>query len=308
MLKTKSVLTSAAIVCLLAATPALSAHHEAGEHASAAAPAATQDLVIGEASTAPGPSLEAVLAGDHRSDKNKARDVFRHPAETLNFFGLTADMTVAEIWPGGGWYMDVVAPVVAAQGAYYAVGFDRSSDSEYVKKSTKAMIDKVEANQGLFGRVVITELSNEKFDIAPPGSVDMVLTFRNVHNWMDGTGQEVRVFNAMFKALRPGGILGVVEHRADADAPADPKAASGYVPQALVIKLAEDAGFQLVDSSEINANAKDTKDHPSGVWTLPPSLRKGEEDKDKYVAIGESDRMTLKFVKPQSTGMASIAD
>ena len=305
MLKKNSVLTTAAIACLLVATPAFSAHHEPVEHA---APAATPNMVISEAFTAPGPSLATVIAGDHRSEENKARDAFRHPAETLNFFGLTADMTVVEIWPDGGWYMDIVAPIVAAEGVYYAVGYGRSSDSEYKKKATKAMIDKVAANPGLFGRVVITELSNEKFDIAPEGSADMVLTFRNVHNWMDGTGQEVRVFDAMFKALRPGGILGVVEHRADADAPVDPKASSGYVPQDLVIKLAEDAGFQLVDSSEINANAKDTKDHPSGVWTLPPSLLKGEEDKDKYIAIGESDRMTLKFVKPRNKGMASTAD
>ena len=296
----KSKITLPMLALLLAATPAMAGHHEAGE--------ATQPLVVGVPSTSPSLSLEAAIAGDHRSDKNKARDVSRHPLETLNFFGLKADMTVVEIWPGGGWYMDIVAPVVAAEGAYYAAGYDRSSNSDYVKKATQAMIDKVEANQALFGRVTITELSNTKLDIAPEGSADMVLTFRNVHNWVDGTGHEANVFAAMFKALKPGGILGLVEHRLGADTEQDAKASSGYVRQDFVIKLAEEAGFQLVDSSEINANPKDTADHPGGVWTLPPSSRGDDENRAKYLAIGESDRMTLKFVKPHVRGLASLSE
>jgi predicted methyltransferase len=300
----KSKITLPMLALLMVATPAMAAHHEAASEAHEA----TQPLVVGVPSTSPSPSLEAVIAGDHRSDKNKARDGSRHPLETLNFFGLKPNMTVVEIWPGGGWYMDIVAPVVATEGAYYAVGFDRSSQSDYIKKATKAMVEKVEANQALFGRVVITELSNTKLDIAPPGSADMVLTFRNVHNWVDGTGHEAKVFAAMFKALKPGGILGLVEHRLAADTDQDATASSGYVRQDFVIKLAEEAGFQLVDSAEINANSNDTKDHPGGVWTLPPSLAKGDENKDKYLAIGESDRMTLKFVKPRVGGMASIVE
>ena len=289
-----------AVASVAAASVAVAAHHEADE-----TPAASAPLVIGEQATGSSPSIETVLAGDHRSDENKARDVYRHPLETLNFFGLQADMTVVEVWPCGGWYMDVIAPVVAVDGTYIAAGFDRSGDSPYVKKATQGMIDKVEANQALFGKVTITEMAAGKTDIAPEGSADMVLTFRNVHNWVAsdfGAG----AFAAMYKALKPGGILGVVEHRASADLPQDPKAASGYVRQDVVIKMAEDAGFQLVDTSEINANANDTKDHPGGVWTLPPSLRKGDEDRDKYLAIGESDRMTLKFIKPAVGGMAAI--
>jgi predicted methyltransferase len=286
-----------AITTVAITTMAVADHHQAGE--------ASQPLVIGEASTGLSPTIEAVLASDHRSDENKARDVYRHPLETLNFFGLSADMTVVEVWPGGGWYMDVLAPVVAVDGSYIAAGFDRSSDSEYVKRATQGMIDKVEANQPLFGKVVITEMAVGKTDIAPEGSADMVLTFRNVHNWM-GSGFSAGAFGAMYKALKPGGILGVVEHRASTDEPQNSKAVSGYVRQDAVIKMAEDAGFQLVDTSEINANASDTKDHPGGVWTLPPSLRQGQTDREKYLAIGESDRMTLKFVKPAVDGMAAV--
>ena len=291
-----NILTALLVSGMAVTSVGMAAHHEEGE--------ASAPLVIGEVATGPAPTLEAVLAGDHRPDKNKARDVYRHPLETLNFLGLQADMTVVEIWPGGGWYMDVVAPVVAVDGAYIAAGFDRSSDSPYVKRATQGMIDKVEANKAVFGKVTITELAAGKTDIAPEGSADMVLTFRNVHNWM-ASDFSAEAFAAMYKALKPGGILGVVEHRASADVPQDPKAASGYVRQDAVIKMAEDAGFQLVDSSEINANANDTKDHPAGVWTLPPSLRKGDEDREKYLAIGESDRMTLKFMKPTVGGMAS---
>ena len=278
-------------------------HHEAGEKP------ANEPLVIGaEDGGTSGLSLDDVLTGAHRSDKNKARDAFRNPAETLAFFGLEPDMTVVEIWPGGGWYMEVIAPYVAADGAYIAAGFDRSAESDYVKRATQAMIDKVEANPELYGQVTVTELSREKFDIAPPESADMILTFRNVHNWMDGSENVHRTFAALYKALKPGGILGVVEHRASDAEEQDPKAASGYVREDYVIMVAEAAGFELVDRSDLNANPKDTRDHPKGVWTLPPSFRLGDEDREKYQAIGESDRMTLKFRKPATGGMAAVSE
>ena len=292
----KSLLSGLAMVAVTAGM-SFAGHHE---DASADAP-----MMIGEA-TSNAPTLEQVLAGDHRSDKNKARDAFRNPAATLNFLGLQPDMKVAEIWPGGGWYMEVIAPYVAAKGQYIAVGFDLSSESAYVKRATEGLKNRVTENPELYGVVTITELADGKYDIAPAGSMDMVITFRNVHNWMNGDGMESKVFAAMYKALKPGGVLGVVEHRAAPGAEIDPKAASGYVDQDLVIKLAEESGFQLVDTSEINANAADTKDHPKGVWTLPPSLRNGDEDRAKYEAIGESDRMTLKFVKPAIGGMAFL--
>ena len=296
----KTLISMTAAAAVIAAAPLMAADHQES-------PALLNSsvIVIGAKAEGDAPALADVLAGDHRSDKARARDAHRHPAETLEFFGLQPDMTVVEIWPGGGWYMDVVAPVVAANGQYIAVGFDRSSESDYIKRATKAMIDKVESNSALFGQVTITEMSAEKLDIAPEASADMVLTFRNVHNWMSGD-YAAAAFAAMYKALKPGGVLGVVEHRASSDDPQDPKASSGYVRQDFVIKMAEDAGFQLVDTSEINANPADTKDHPSGVWTLPPSLAKGDENRDKYLAIGESDRMTLKFIKPATGGMAAL--
>ncbi|MGE0821410.1 MAG: class I SAM-dependent methyltransferase [Candidatus Binatia bacterium] len=243
-------------------------------------------------------ALQAILSGSHRSDADKARDQYRHPVETLTWFGITDGMTVVEVTPGGGWYTDILAPFLKERGTYYAAGFDPDSEVEYMKKGAQRFKEKLAANPEVFGKTKVTVLAPpDKTDIAPEGSADMVLTFRNVHNWM-AQGQSEAVFKAMYKALKPGGILGVVEHRGKPDIEQDPKAASGYVRQDVVIKMAEQAGFQLVDRSEINANPKDTKDYPQGVWTLPPVLRLKDADKDKYLAIGESDRMTLKFVKP----------
>lgn len=252
-------------------------------------------------------TLTAILAGDHRSAANSVRDAFRHPAETLEFFGLEPGMTVVEIWPGGGWYLEVIAPYLRTAGTYYAAGFDQDTTSAYARGSIDRLAAKLAARPDLYGSAVVTELAKGKLDIAPESSADMVLTFRNIHNWMDGeTDFAAQVFAAMYRALKPGGILGVVEHRAPADQPQDPKAESGYVSEAHVIDLAEAAGFQLADRSEINANPSDTKDYEGGVWTLPPSLSLGEVDREKYSAIGESDRMTLKFVKPAESGMAAV--
>jgi predicted methyltransferase len=238
-------------------------------------------------------ALTAAINSPSRPADEVARDKYRHPLETLTFFGLKPDMTVVEIWPGGGWYTDILAPYLHDNGKLYAATNKSENADEYKKK--------LAADPARFGKVVVTHLDPpDKMDIAPPGSADMVVTFRNVHNWMRGDNAEA-VFKATYVALKPGGILGVEEHRGDPAKPQDPKAASGYVQQDYVIKLAEEAGFMLTGKSEINANPKDTKDYAKGVWTLPPTLRLGDTDKEKYLAIGESDRMTLKFLKPKQT-------
>jgi predicted methyltransferase len=234
-------------------------------------------------------TLQAAIGSPTRPAQETARDRYRHPLQTLTFFGIEPGMTVVEIEPGGGWYTAILAPYLKPHGKYYAAVADQHSDG-----FRKKLAD----DPKLYSNVIITEFDPPtKLDIAPPGSADMVLTFRNVHNWMhDGDAQDV--FNAMYKALKPGGILGVEEHRANPNAPVDLKASSGYVRLDYIVKLAEQAGFKLAGESEINANPRDDRNHPAGVWTLPPTLRLGNKDRDKYLAIGESDRMTLKFVKP----------
>ncbi|WP_269619191.1 class I SAM-dependent methyltransferase [Zhongshania sp. BJYM1] len=240
-----------------------------------------------------------VLDAEHRSEQNRERDKYRHPLQTLLFFGVQPCDTVVELWPGGGgWYTEVLAPIVGDCGKLYTAQFAKDSDIAYYTKSRKSFEEKLAANPEVYGNISITTLQPPRYsDIAPAGTADKVLTFRNVHNWLKA-GVAENVFAAAFKALKPGGILGVVEHRADADASLDTMIESGYVSEKQVIALAESAGFLLLDSSEINANSKDNHHHPKGVWTLPPSLRLGEEQRDHYLAIGESDRMTLKFGKP----------
>ncbi len=242
--------------------------------------------------------LAQLAVGEHRSHDNIARNIYRHPVDTLAFFGLRDDMTVVEIAPGGGWYTEIIAPFVKDKGQYYAAGFDETSESEFVRKATARFKAKLAEHPELYDKVVMTPLAPpDNAEIAPPGSADIVLTFRNVHNWMDA-GTVDGVFAAMFQALKPGGILGVVEHRGNPDVAQDPKAKSGYVNEAYAIALAQKAGFELVNKSEINANPNDSKDYEGGVWTLPPTLRLKEKDRERYLGIGESDRMTLKFVKP----------
>lgn len=243
-------------------------------------------------------SLEEIIAGDQRSAENKARDRYRHPEETLRFFDVRNDMIVVEIWPGAGWYTEILAPYLKDDGQLYAAHFSPDSTVPYFRKSLNAFKDKIAADPETYGKLQLTVLQPPKqFEIAPAGSADRVLTFRNVHNWMR-TGQEEIVFEAMFKALKPGGILGVVEHRNPTYIKQDPQAQSGYVREDYVIGLAEKAGFKLLEKSEINANPEDNGKHPKGVWSLPPSLREGKANRDQYLAIGESDRMTLKFIKP----------
>jgi len=245
-------------------------------------------------------ALALAVAGEHRDAKQVARDAWRHPAETLTFFGIRPDMTVVEVWPGGGWYTEILAPYLRQSGKLYVAGFAVESDkaSDYQKRSHARLMDKFAALPEVYGRVEITAAGQpDSWTLAPPGSADLVLTFRNVHNWL-AAGYDARMFQAFYDALKPGGTLGVVEHRAKPGTDLDAMKRSGYVTEAYVIQLAEAAGFKRADSSEINANPADDADHPEGVWTLPPSLRLGDKDREKYTAIGESDRMTLKFVKP----------
>lgn len=245
-------------------------------------------------------ALQHIIAGKHRSAEHKARDQYRHPLQTLEFFDVKDNMTVVEVWPGkDGWYTEILAPYLKDKGKLYAAHFSADASEPYFKKSLQEFTEKMRKHPKLYGKVELTELQPpEHIQIAPDGSADRVLTFRNVHNWMKG-GQAAAVFKAMYKALKPGGVLGVVEHRNTTAKPQDPQAASGYVTEDYVIALARKAGFEFLAKSEINANPKDTKDYPEGVWTLPPALRLKDKDRDKYLAIGESDRMTLKFMKPR---------
>ncbi len=249
-------------------------------------------------------SLEDIVNAPFR-EASAHRDEYRHPVETLNFFEVKPNMTVVEIWPGGkGWYTEILAPYLRDNGKLYSAHFDSESSPGFYVKARAAFMESLKAQPELYRNVVMTDFDPpSKVDIAPAGTADRVLTFRNVHNWyMRGGGDErvLAAFKAFYTALKPGGILGVVDHRLPASRDLADQESSGYMRQDYVIKLAERAGFKLVASSEINANPADTADYPKGVWTLPPTLAKKEQDKNKYLAIGESDRMTLKFVKPLS--------
>lgn len=239
------------------------------------------------------------LDSPHRSEAHKARDSERHPAETLAFFGVMPDMKVVELWPGGGWYSDILAPYLRDKGQLTVASFDPSKPPAYrgdIDANMRAHFAKFPA---VFDRAQILPFAPpEEIHLGEPNSVDAVLTFRSQHNWLrDYTLPQV--YSAAFKTLKPGGIMGVVQHRAVAGTSADESRKIGYTDEALVIAVAEKAGFVLDAKSEINANPKDSKDHPKGVWALPPSYRLGEQDRAKYQAIGESDRMTLRFRKPQ---------
>ena len=261
-------------------------------------------LFKAEAQQGAGAAIDAALAGSHRSDANKARDRYRHPKETLEFFGLRPEMTVVEIWPGGGWYTEILAPVLRERGKLYVAQYGSKPPFPYQQREMDTLAGKMRANPDLYRAVTPTALNffTNELAIAPPGSADLVVTFRNVHNWFqDGYGPPnaaALAFKAMFAALKPGGMLGVVDHRWPDPATEDPTARNGYVSEQRVIELAEAAGFELAGRSEVNRNPRDTHDYPEGVWTLPPDLALGERDREKYLAIGESDRLTLKFVKP----------
>ena len=243
-------------------------------------------------------TLRAAIGGDHRTPANVARDRYRHPLETLAFFGVEPDDTVVEIWPGGGWYTEILAPYLASGGGtLYAVAPDWGRGGITRLK---------EAKPDLYGKVEVADFP--AFDAAatrvPDGNADVVLTFRNVHNWRMGYRRDDKAdyapeaFKQIYAMLKPGGVLGIVDHRLPESADAERERTSGYIKTSTIRQIAEAAGFRFVGASEVNANPKDSTDWPDGVWTLPPVLRKGEVDREKYLAIGESDRMTLKFMKP----------
>lgn len=245
--------------------------------------------------------LDSALAGDWRSAENRARDQYRHPRETLAFFGVRPEQTVIEITPGSGaWYAEVLAPYLRDNGRYIAAMVDPASVAEgrgrdYQTSQRDGLQARFDAAPAQFDRARMVSYDPKAPRFGPSNSADVVLTFRNVHNWRS-SGQAEGMFKGFYDVLRPGGVLGVVEHRAKADVPADDR--SGYVGTAQVIALAQAAGFRVDGSSEVNANPKDTRDHPDGVWMLPPANRHTPADAAKYAAIGESDRMTLRFVKP----------
>ncbi len=242
-------------------------------------------------------ALKAAIAGEHRAESNRARDVYRHPYEALTFFGIKPNMTVVEIVPSGGWYTEILAPYLREKGKLIGAGQAIAPGNRYGEAFKK----KLDSNPALYDKVVTSVFEPPaRYDIAAPNSVDMVLTFSNLHNWVGNGDEAVKTtFKEIHKVLKPGGVLGVVDHRLPASMKQDEKASSGYVHEAYVIRMAESAGFKLAGKSEVNANPKDTANHEKGVWTLPPVLANKDKDREKYMAIGESDRMTLKFRKPE---------
>ncbi|MBV8741567.1 MAG: class I SAM-dependent methyltransferase [Sinobacteraceae bacterium] len=246
---------------------------------------------------APDPALQRAIADPARSPKFTARDRYRHPAEELSYLGVKPNMTVVEVAPGGGYWTEILGPYLKGAGHYYAV-LPVRGESEEEDQGAQAWRKRFEDQPDRFGHITVTHMGKGHYEAAPPGSADMILTFRNFHNWVEA-GYAEEMLKGFYKALKPGGILGIEDHRGRNDQPQDPKAKSGYVRQDYVEQLAKKAGFELAGSSELLANPKDTKDWPQGVWTLPPTLALGDKDREKYVAIGEADNFLLKFRKPQ---------
>ena len=287
-----SLSAAALLLAALAGVPALQAAGRSPTHAGLSATARK--------------ALTTAIAGDWRDPKNAARDVYRHPAPTLTFFGVRPDSRVIEITPGaGGWYTEILAPYLHDAGRYSAAMVDPSAVAEgRSRDSQQKTLDDLKArlapHPAQFDRVDYRLFAPKAPAFADPGSADVVLTFRNVHNWV-AAGTAPSYFAAFYAALKPGGVLGVVDHRAKPGTDLETMKKSGYLTEALVIQLATDAGFVLDARSEINANPKDTTDHPNGVWTLPPTNQHDAADDATYRAIGESDRMTLRFRKPART-------
>ncbi|MGY4492760.1 class I SAM-dependent methyltransferase [Pseudomonas sp. TE3610] len=234
-------------------------------------------------------TFDSVLKGNWRDPANSARDRYRHPRQTLQFFGLRQNQTVIEITPGNGWYSEILAPLLKDHGHYIAA-VQSSGSADTLKQ-------KFAADSAHFGKAQLLSFDPKAPTFGPDDSADLLLTFRNVHNWVMADNAKA-MFQGFYQVLKPGGSLGVVDHRGKPGESVGQIKSSGYLPTAYVIKLATDAGFTLVGQSEINANSKDTKDYAQGVWTLPPTYKLGEQDRAKYQAIGESDRMTLRFIKP----------
>jgi predicted methyltransferase len=239
-------------------------------------------------------TLQKAVVSDLRSAKNKARDQYRNPIKTLEFFGFKPTMTVVEITPGGGWYTEILAPALKGKGKLYGAHYPDTGEDNYYSNSRKKLEKKLMSDP-IFSEVELTNFVPKKTsELAPKGTADLVLTFRNLHNWQDAGVEQV--FKDAYVALKPGGVLGVVEHRLPIGV--SEEKARGYVSEVKTIKQAKAVGFSFAGASEVNANSKDTATYPKGVWSLPPRLALGDKDKEKYLAIGESDRMTLKFVKP----------
>lgn len=243
-------------------------------------------------------ALDGILAGTQRSQENRDRDRYRHPRETLLFLGIRPEMRVLEVWPEPGWYTEILAPLLRAKGRYYAGVIAPDPASRNITQRLESYRAKLAARPDLYDRVHVITFPTDGRDVLPANSLDMALTFRNLHDWM-AEGEAENVFATLYRALKPGGVLGVVEHRGVPGAPQDPQAKSGYVEEDYAVRLIEAQGFRLVAKSQVNANPRDTKDYEQGVWTLPPTYRLGGRDREKYAAIGESDRFTLKFVKPR---------
>jgi|SRR5579862_10014172 len=242
-------------------------------------------------------ALTSILAGAQRSEADRARDQYRHPKETLLFFGIRPESRLLEVWPEPGWYTEIIAPLVRDRGKYYAGVIAADPSDKHITQRLDAYRAKLAEHPELYDRVVVVTFPTDGGEVLPPNSVDMVLSFRNIHNWM-ARDEASKVFATIYRALKPGGVLGVTEHRGNPTVPQDLHAKSGYVNEDFAIALIEAQGFRLVAKSEVNANPKDTKDYEQGVWTLPPTYRLGDKDREKYAAIGESDRFTLRFVKP----------
>ena len=241
------------------------------------------------------------MNGGHRSAENKARDQYRHPAETLEFFGIEDGMTVMEIWPGGGWYTEILAPAMRDHGKLIVATWDPKVEGQpaYRYELPKQMAEKFASHPEIYDQVKFEYFSPpESPSLGEADSLDVIVTFRNTHGWVSA-GQAQDIFNEFARVLKPGGILGVVQHRADDGTDPQQTAKNGYVSEQAVKEIAAKAGLEFEAASEINANPKDSKDHPEGVWTLPPSFSLGDVDHDKYAEIGESDRMTLRFRKPR---------
>lgn len=242
---------------------------------------------------------DTALNGEQRTQKNAVRDPFRHPRKTLEFFGIKEGMTVVELAPGGGWYTEILAPLLRGNGTYYAAHYSPNG-SGYSRRALGGYLKKLGEGDDIYSEVIVTTLAPpDEVMVAPAGSADLVIAFRNVHSWMGGNALG-EALTAAFRALKPGGAFGVVQHRARDGRSVDDMKSSGYVHEDYVIAAALSVGFELDARSDINANPKDTADHAEGVWELPPSLRGAESERAEKLAIGESDRMTLRFVKPKN--------
>jgi predicted methyltransferase len=245
--------------------------------------------------------LKAVLDMPHRSAANRARDGARHPYETLRFFGLQPQLTVVELTPGAAWYSEILAPYLRERGRFYMAQFAKDAASEGQRRARANFEARMAKDPALYDRATLGELPGAAgfgSDIAPSGGADLILTFRNVHNWLEDTTLDAKL-DACCKLLKPGGTLGVVDHRAASGTPIETMMKSGYVTEALMEERARAAGFRLAARSEINANPRDTKDHAGGVWSLPPTLSGKDVGREGFVAIGESDRFTHRYVKAQ---------